>query len=65
MKQPGPPAQRVTRSDEMGNLSIIESVRARIGFVAFNLFLWANRTTAEKYWSEVCDIENLHRKMNP
>jgi hypothetical protein len=33
----------------MGNQSFLDRVRGWIGGIAFNVFLWANRMTAEQY----------------
>lgn len=46
----------------MGNLSAIEIVRSWIGSLSFRVFLWANRTTAERYWEEVYQIEKHHNQ---
>lgn len=46
----------------MSGLSIAEKLRSWIGSRAFRAFLWANRTTAEKYWEEVYQIEKAHKE---
>lgn len=44
----------------MGPAKILERLRSWIGSRAFRMFIWANRTTNEKYWREVYEIEKAY-----
>ena len=37
----------------MGKPSLFQIIREWIGGIAFSVFLWANRMTAEEYWNEI------------
>ena len=37
----------------MGKPTIWDEIRGIIAGVAWRVFLWANRMTAEEYWSEI------------
>lgn len=49
----------------MNPMNLFESARNWVGGRAFRVFLWASRTTAERYWGEVYTIEHAYRNRKP